>query len=152
LNAPLTTNHLQDKEYEDAIIACLLVEPKDALDKLLGVAFEPDHFSSLQCRRIYRAILGMDINFVDELTVQREMEAAGTFNTAEGDGQYLQRCLWMLPNGRYADFYAKQVMDLAERRGMITEAQRLATDAINLKKPITPMKQPGAVFYYDKRS
>jgi hypothetical protein len=66
------------------------------------------------------------------------MEADNTWRPSEGDEAYLEYVIFEVPMcfALHVDFWGKRIIEMWERRRMVLEAQRLATDAINLKQPI----------------
>lgn len=147
-----STNHLIDQEAEDAVIGGFLLDGELAMEKAYKIGLSTSHFADARARRFYQTMIEMDPTAIDWLTVKDKMQTANLWHESEGDGQYLERVVFDTPLSLYVDWWGQRIIDMYKRRQMLIKAQQLATAAVNLTQPVeVKIKQPGAVFYYDKR-
>lgn len=141
------TNHLIDQDAEDAIIGCLLTDATLALPKVFEYGLMPFHFGNKQNARALTAILDMNPDDIDPESVEHEMKLRNLWIEAEHDHIFLDNCYWRQPFtfAPHVAYWAEFVFEMYKRRQMLTQARTLATDAINLKKPLAKQVKPPEV-------
>lgn len=124
---------LTDPEAELVILGSILID--DSYLPPIREVLAPEHFSNAETRTVYRAILALADRGVgiDAMTVFWEMQAIGGDEMKKPSILAHSASLPLTPC--HARFYAERVRDLAERRRLFTEAQRIAGAALNKTKP-----------------
>ena len=134
---------LTDDDAERCVIGSVLIDARylPAVREVLA----PEDFANALHRIAYRAMLALADRGApadDVFAVLWEMEALGG---AEAHKPSLMAWSLMLPTACHARWYAERVRDLAERRRMLMEAQRLAGDAMDRSKPVQRAPRKGGV-------
>ncbi len=128
----LTT--LIDLDAERGVIGSLCID--DAHLPAVRAIIAPEDFTDPRCRHFYRAMLAMADRGVpvDAWTLRWELEALGFMEDAKPS--HIAWCASITPTSAHAVHYAQRVHDMAERRRMFSEAQRIAGAALDRTKPV----------------
>lgn len=122
---------LTDPEAERLVIGSILIDDLYMPD--VRAFLQAEDFTGADYRMIYRAMLALSDRGVgiDAWTLRWEWEAIG----GKVKPSVLAECA-SLPTACHAVHYAQRVHDLAERRRMVAEAQRIAGAAYDISKPV----------------
>ena len=131
---------LTDPDAERLVIGSILIDDTYMLD--VRAFLRAEDFTGAEYRQIYRAMLALSDRAVpiDFWTLRWEWEAIG----GKVRPSVLAECA-SLPTACHAAYYAQRVHDLAERRRMFTEAQRIAGAALDISKPVAGRNKPGGI-------
>lgn len=126
-----TVPHSQ--EAEESLIGCTLINP-GVLDL---VEVRPGHFYIRRLGKIWAAIEGLQSTgmAIDFITVCDWLEGVKQLENV-GGAAYMTRLIGSVPSSLHAESYARIVLDYAQRRAAIQQANELAKSAFDLEKPI----------------
>ncbi len=117
-----------DVEAEAAVLSAILLKP-DTLAEVVPV-MSLDDLSTSAHRAIYEAVLALDedAKAIDVLTIKGWLEDRGQMPKV-GGAKYLVEIMDKVPSIANVGEYALRVRDKARLRKLITEAQRMASEA-----------------------
>jgi replicative DNA helicase len=125
-------------EAERTVIASILID-NSAFDRTANIITAADFRSNLH-RRVYEAIVAMEGQGVDLLTVCEKMRESGTFK--DGDSVNVAGIIDASPNIAQVERYAEIVRETSLRRRVIVESHRLQKAAME-NAPIADIATAG---------
>lgn len=136
-------SRLTDDDAERCVIGSILIDAQYLPD--VREVLAPEDFANALHRTAYRAMLALADRGApadDVWTVLWEMEAIGGV-----EARKLSLLAWAasMPTACHARWYAERVRDLAGRREMLVDAQRLAARALDRSKPVHRAVRKGGV-------
>ena len=135
---------LTDPEAERLVIGSLCIDA-GYLPSVRAILAAED-FSDQRCRHFYRAMLVLDDRGVpadDAMCLYWELQALGFMEDAKPS--HIAWCASLPLTPCHAVHYALRVKDLADRRRMFTEAQRMAGAALDRSVPVAGRGKPGGI-------
>lgn len=115
---------------EEALIGCAFIDPEVART----ISLSPEDFYLTRTRTVWDAIktLSDQKKNIDTLTVYELIESRGKSDEINGLA-YLIDCLNNVPSALHAETYAETIEELALRRKVIEDANKLATAGYDRK-------------------
>jgi replicative DNA helicase len=123
-------------DAEIAVLGSILLDP----ECIRTIELEPEDFFEQQHRIIFEAMLSLDPDGINQVTVAEALSRKGRL-VEIGGASYLSKILSEVPTSTHAEYYAEIVSRCAFNRRLISQAEKIIQIGYANEKPVDGLVQ-----------